>query len=45
MNPLLKTTLIVLGALAVVLVVAWWYEVLTWPRAEDEPTNKDYDEL
>ena len=45
MNPILKTTLIVFCSLLAVLLVAFWYECRTWPRAEDEPTNKDYDEL
>lgn len=45
MNPTLKITLIIGAVLTLALIAAFLYEVRTWPRAEDEPTNKDYDEL
>jgi hypothetical protein len=44
-NPTLKITLIIGAVLVLSLIAAVLYEFLTWPRAEDEPTNKDYDEL
>jgi hypothetical protein len=45
MNPTLKITIVIGAALIISLISAFIYEFLTWPRAEDEPTNKDYDEL
>ena len=44
MNPILKDSLIVLALLILSLGAAFWYECKTWPRADDDPTNKiDWD--
>jgi hypothetical protein len=46
MNPILKITLIIIGSLIVALIATFCHECRTWPRAEDDPTNKiDYDDL